>query len=244
MVKRMDTQGIIAFFDGMSMDAASRLYLKYHANRFSFLLGLLEDCIGTMAGGTCESCLDVGPNYLTVLLRECGIASRIDSIGFHDDRFPCRAGDAHFEFDLRNTVLQERWPRIGPYDLVVMAEVIEHLPVHLPVIFAFLASLVKPGGHLVVQTPNACSLSKRMSFLMGRNPFDLIRDDRENPGHFREYTIRELTDHGVSAGFGVRRATTRNYFSGERLRSKALARVSPLLPASLRNGITLWLVRE
>lgn len=243
-MKHMDTRGIIAFFDRMSMDEPSRMYLKYHAQRFSFLLGLLDDCIGTMAGGVCESCLDVGPNYLTLLLRECEVASRIDSIGFHDDRFPCRAGDAHFEFDLRDAVERERWPRIGPYDLVVMAEVIEHLPVYLPVTFAFLASLVKPGGYLVIQTPNACSLSKRMRFLTGRNPFDLIRDDRENPSHFREYTIRELTDHGVSAGFEVRRVVTRNYFLGERLRSKVFARISPLLPPSLRSGITLLLAKK
>jgi 2-polyprenyl-3-methyl-5-hydroxy-6-metoxy-1,4-benzoquinol methylase len=130
------------------------------------------------------------------------------------------------------------------YDLVVMAEVIEHLPVSPSHVFSFLASLLRPGGYLLLQTPNACSLSKRLKMLIGRNPFELIRDDLHNPGHFREYTMRELAGYAGAAGFNVRRVTTANYFSGERLHSRVAAGISFALPAPLRNGITMWLVRE
>jgi len=197
-----------------------------------------------MAGNKCARILDVGPGFLTELLRVSGIADTIDSLGFWDGRFQCRDSDVHFEFDLKNTADRSLWPQLPLYDLVVMAEVIEHLPVSPAHVFAFLASLVKPGGYLLLQTPNACSLSKRLRLLCGRNPFELIRDDLHNPGHFREYTIRELAGYCRVSGFKVRRVYTDNYFTGEQWYSKALAGVSRMLPTSLRNGITLWLVKE
>lgn len=173
-----------------------------------------------------------------------GISQTVDSLGFWDDRFKCRDSDTHYEFDLRNIVDRSLWPRPPLYDLVVMAEVIEHLPVDSPDVFAFLASLVKSGGSLFLQTPNACSLPKRLKMLSGRNPFELIHDDLHDPGHVREYTVRELKGFAAAAGFKVQRVYTANYFSGEKWHSRVLAGVSPALPATLRNGITLWLVRE
>ena len=78
------------------------------------------------------------------------------------------------------------------YDLVVFAEVIEHLhtsPVHT---LAFVRGLLADAGVLILQTPNAASLPKRLKLLAGRNPYELIRADGGNPGHFREYTLAEL----------------------------------------------------
>lgn len=243
MAFELDYERIIEYFGDWGLDDASRYYVRFHAKRYAFLLKLLQECIGKMPGKTCERLLDIGPGFLTQLLREGGIAETVDSLGCWDDRFKCRDGDAHFEFDLKNTVDRTLWPRPPLYDLVVMAEVIEHLPVSPSHVFAFLASLVRPGGYLLLQTPNACSLSKRLKMLVGRNPFELIRDNLHNPGHFREYTVRELAGYAGASGFKVRGAATANYFSGERLCSRVAAGISFALPPPLRNGITLWLVR-
>lgn len=200
--------------------------------------------VAQMPGGKCERLLDIGPNFLTEFLRGGEIAEIIDGLGFRDGRFSLRDCDTHHEFDLRNVVDRSMWPNPQPYDLVVMAEVIEHLPVSTAGVFAFLASLVRPGGCLLLQTPNACSLSKRLKMLIGRNPFELIREDHHNPGHFREYTTRELRDFASAAGFRVHRVCAANYFSGDRWFSKVAAAISFALPASLRNGITMWFERE
>ena len=243
-VDRMNTKQILDFFKDWDLDEDSRFYVNFHAKRYSFLLGLLDECIGTMEGKTCIRGLDIGPGFLTELLRSGGIADTLDSLGFWDGRFQCRDGDTHFEFDLKNTVDSSLWPQPPLYDLVVMAEVIEHLPVSPSHVFAFLAGLVKPGGYLLLQTPTACSLSKRIRLLCGSNRFELIREDLHNPGHFREYTISELVGFAEASGFKVRRIYTRNYFTGEKWYSKALAMGSSMLPASLRSGITLWLVKK
>ena len=59
------------------------------------------------------------------------------------------------------------------------------------------------GGVLVVQTPNAVSLPRRLAMLGGRNPYELIREDATNPGHFREYTAAELRRYAAVAGLAV-----------------------------------------
>ena len=95
------------------------------------------------------------------------------------------------------------WRALGPYRLVIMAEVIEHLYTAPRLVLSYLHTLLEDGGHLVVQTPNAAALHNRLLMLAGRNPYELIREKTNDPGHFREYTRRELTAVAEAAGFQV-----------------------------------------
>ena len=105
------------------------------------------------------------------------------------------------------------WPRENVrFDLIVCAETIEHL--HTPPEFALmmLGSLLKPGGVLLVTTPNACNIAQRLKLLLGSNPFERIRYYSRNPGHFREYTRSEMIEMGKTAGLEVRECRTINFF--------------------------------
>ena len=68
-----------------------------------------------------------------------------------------------------------------------------------------------PGGHLILQTPNATALAKRIRMLFGRNPYDPIREESGNPGHFHEHTVDELVRAVDEAGLEVTRVLTENY---------------------------------
>jgi hypothetical protein len=48
--------------------------------------------------------------------------------------------------------------------------------------------------------------------LLGKNPFEMIRTTLDNPGHFREYTINEMTSIAQEAGFQIRNVECRNYY--------------------------------
>ncbi|HWA33598.1 MAG TPA: class I SAM-dependent methyltransferase, partial [Cyclobacteriaceae bacterium] len=50
-------------------------------------------------------------------------------------------------------------------DIVVLAETIEHIPDQLS-LFAEIARILKPGGHLILTTPNSSSLRSRFSQFM------------------------------------------------------------------------------
>jgi SAM-dependent methyltransferase len=137
--------------------------------------------------------LDVGAADEATLLRRLSGAT-VDTLGFDDERFPPGPGERHVRFDLKEAERRDAWPELEPYDLVVCAEVIEHLPVAPQHVVAFLASALRPGGWLVLQTPNAARLANRVRLLAGKNPFEPLRPDSTSPGHFREYTVDELLD--------------------------------------------------
>ena len=71
----------------------------------------------------------------------------------------------------------------GPYDVVLATEIIEHVA-HPDEFLAKLAELVKPGGHIIMTTPNG-------SYFRNRLPRFLDYDD---PGRFEAVQFRPNAD--------------------------------------------------
>src|SRR5690606_13095782 len=127
------------------------------------------------------------------------------------------------------------------FDLVVCCEVIEHLytsPVKL--LNNFYQSL-NPNGYLIIQTPNAVSLRKRLSLLSGNNPYNVPRENLKNPGHFREYTAKELKEMAIGIGFNVEYLMIDEYFEYPSMASKLYRTLKNIIPPNLRSGITIIL---
>ena len=196
----------------------------------------MGDVIGAPPGTV--RVLDVGPAYQTALLRAMWDGLVVDTLGFGDIRFAPRAGERHFHVDLNETAGAEVVE--GGHDLVVVAEVIEHLYTAAPTVLAFLRRFLRAGGTLLLQTPNAVALPRRLKMLIGRNPTEPIRPNRLDPGHFHEYTVAELAAAAAAADLTVDHVDLANYFAnGGRLRRRYNELVAPRLPGSLRDGITI-----
>ena len=185
--------------------------------------------------------LDVGPFIQTQLMAERLDGAVLETLGFVGHP----AADRHSPLDLNELVDPTVMPEIGPYDLIVLAEVIEHLYTAPELVLEGLASRLSPVGRLIVQTPNAIALEKRMKLLLGRHPYERILPGREN--HFREYTVAELVDAGRRAGLEPEGWIVRNYFDYEGLaRRKRLVydAICSIRPESLADGITIWFGRS
>lgn len=94
------------------------------------------------------------------------------------------------------------------FDLVTWCEVIEHLtenPVHT---LAEIHRVLKPGGVLVISTPNASRADSIVNFLLGRNIYDPYHLGAPLKGsrHSREYTLAELTGLLEGCGYSIDRA--------------------------------------
>jgi len=218
-------------------DAESVAYLETHRLRYRTLLGHVASNITGLGRARI---LDIGPSYESELIRRLWPQAIVDSLGFLDGRLmPPRAGEEHTEFDLVQAADQASWPERQPYDLIVFAEVIEHLYISPGLVMQMLASLLGLGGTIIIQTPNAVALSRRFWLLMGRNPFESIRDDLHQAGHYREYTASELRDLCQQAGFRVKTVELQNYFLSGSRKNHLLVRLGPIVPRTLRQGITL-----
>jgi hypothetical protein len=204
------------------------VYLRTHERRYAVLLDLI-------AGLAPKRILVVGPSFESALLRERFPAATVNTLGWLDHRFPLREGERHVELDLNAGA----YPELEPHDVVVCCEVIEHLHVPAAGVLRFLASGLGPGGHLVLQTPNATALPKRIRMLVGRNPYEPVRSEPGNPGHFHEYTVAELRAAVHDAGLEITRLLTANYFDHGSRKNRAYRTVGSVLPETLREGITV-----
>jgi SAM-dependent methyltransferase len=102
----------------------------------------------------------------------------------------------------------------GHYATVLCCELIEHLsadPMHL---MSEINRILKPGGYLVLTTPNAVALRAIAGILNGLHPGSFpayLRSSRASQGdqrHNREYTPREIEQLVETSGFEVTRLET------------------------------------
>ena len=176
-------------------------YLDFHRERLQYVVRL---CERLWPAAENARVLDIGRSELSRLLAErfrnletMGFALS-DDAGGHTTSW--RMPGAHHVFDLNQAWAPDQWPAAKGFDVIVMAEVIEHLHTAPELVLTMLNSMLAPGGYLIVQTPNAAAIHKRLKLLLGKNPNERIRPYHMNPGHFREYTKAELIEIGRAAG--------------------------------------------
>jgi SAM-dependent methyltransferase len=220
---------VLAGLDDPAQRAEWSWYLDYHARRYATLMEVV-------ASVAAQRVLNVGPMFETHLLRSTG--ATVDTLGFANPPFAPREGERHIEADLNQLTSDGD----ESYDAIVMAEVIEHLHTSPVLVLRDLASWLRPGGTLIVQTPNAVALHKRVRMAAGRNPLEPIREDASNPGHFHEYTLAELTGAARAAGLEPAGVRAENYFGASR-GARAYAALGRVVPRGLRHGFTVWMRR-
>ena len=123
-------------------------------------------------------------------------------------------GRAHFSIDLESRH-EKHWEPLqaaGPYDLVVFAEVLEHLQAEPVALMRDLLGLLAANGVLYLTTPNFFRQENLEKLAEGLNPQPYYPGPAENWDahyHYREYTMMEL-EQIVEQARGVRAAA---YFS-------------------------------
>lgn len=235
-------------FSAWNLDNEARIYLQVHSKRYNYLLSLVQHFRNSFSAKEI-SILDIGPSFFTQMLKEQFLHDKILALGFahpnsRGGQFPPQlqlSNEEFFPFDLNDAQFPERWIKLPANEIVIMAEVIEHLHTAPTLVLKFLKTIVKPNGYLIIQTPNAVALAKRIMFMLGRNPFEIIRENIDNPGHFREYTLKELRQLAENAGFAVVLTECKSYFNARNSLEKLYITVTNILPASLRTGITMVL---
>jgi 2-polyprenyl-3-methyl-5-hydroxy-6-metoxy-1,4-benzoquinol methylase len=232
--KCLSGEDVVALFRDGTLDETLDPYLSFHAERIAYLCMILEPIVAEVnrVVGRPARLLDVGPGHLTITIAKLfGDRIDLDTLGFASVPFVDHAHmtGRHVDFDLNSAQHPEQWVSAGPYDIVIMAEVIEHVYTAPTLVLKFISTLMKPRGLLVIQTPNAVSLRKRVKLAIGRHPYEEIRETTQNPGHFREYTLSELRSVCFAAGFEIERATLTDYWSEVPIaRAKQLAHTNPL----------------
>jgi SAM-dependent methyltransferase len=117
-----------------------------------------------------------------------------------------RSGDAQtFTFDHFN-VETERFPYPDDsFDVALFCEILEHLPNDPIHTLCELHRVLRPGGTLVLTTPNATRRENLVRMVRGDNVYEQLSGYGTYGRHNREYTVAELGTLLVSCGWDVER---------------------------------------
>jgi SAM-dependent methyltransferase len=191
------------FMEKYDADQAGRKDLEsmiyYQASRSKF-----DEIVSLMALEPFSSVIEIGTSELPFLLK-CVAPSfhvaTLDPSPSHQER--CNIAGIEF---IQGDVLLAPLPiPDNHYDLILFSEVLEHLRGNPRIAFNEFFRILKPGGRLIVTTPNLVRLNSRFNFLRGRSPLEKIGGN-DWQGHFREYVLSELRDFAGSTGFTMVKA--------------------------------------
>lgn len=146
--------------------------------------------------------LEVGGGQIALLMR--GL--------FEDDTTVADISEDHAEavtrFGVNHVIcdlLYDDLPETNAYDIVVLCEVIEHLPIPVHLVLAKIRQWLKPGGYILLTTPNLYRLRNGLRLLLGLPLFcPFFYPERGNSlGHPLEYSADHLRWQMEQAGFDV-----------------------------------------
>lgn len=221
-----------------------RFYMATHRKRFL----AIAEAVARYRPSDTPRMLDVGPAVQTEMLRLLYPDATIDSLGWSGEDAPARDHERHIQYDLDHASMASTWPDSDQsYDLVILAEVIEHLNVRPVTLLDLLGGFLAPGGHLIIETPNAAALPKRIRSALGRHPYGPAHNMsgegvglRDFHGHFREYLLEEIVAIGQAAGLECIHTEYRNDYSYQHRAGRMMERIVPFLPERLHMHI--WVI--
>ncbi len=147
-----------------------------------------------------DKVLEIGGGQLALLLKQLyEIEGSVADVNNKYSDSLLKFGINFKPCDLLYDDLEER----DVYDLVVLCEVIEHMPVPPYVILNKIKQWIKPGGLIFMTTPNLYRLRNLVRLALGMKVFDtfVIPEKGQSIGHPLEYSKTQLKWQLENAGF-------------------------------------------
>ncbi|MCD7439661.1 class I SAM-dependent methyltransferase [Streptomyces lincolnensis] len=172
---------------------------------------MLAAALGPAGTRGARTILDVGCGDGTAAATAAPLLTGHRLIGVDWSQDALKRARAHLTYPIRGELTGPGLPfGTGCADAVLFSEVIEHL-VDPDAALDELRRVLRPGGHLMLSTPNLAAWYNRGLLLAGVQPvFSEVslrgihgRPGREVVGHLRLYTARALREFVTAAGFRV-----------------------------------------
>lgn len=212
------------------------LYAETHATRFYETLRFLPE----LAADARVLELGAVPYYFTILMeRFLGVRPEVlsffevEKCGAATHTVENAACGERYEFPYRPLNIEtEVFPfPDGTFDLVLCCEVLEHLLINPSHMLYEAHRVLRPGGRILITTPNAVRWDNLFALVRGSNIYDRYHGNGIYGRHNREYSTSEVAELLKANGYEIERLETRSVYrrfldfvSGRRDNIFALAR--------------------
>ena len=211
-------------------------YISNHINRIAFDLQIIRNLVPLDSRVLEVGCI---PLMLTSSLSKLGY-TEVTGVDIAPERYGSSLRNLRLHV-IKCDIENGTWPfDSASFDAVICFEVFEHLRINLKVTAGELARVLKPGGTLLLSSPNLRSLEGIENFLFRNRAYSCIGDIFEeydkldklgHMGHVREYTTTEVVIFLRKMGFEVTKLIFRENYRG-------LSRLITKLFPSLRPFVT------
>src|SRR5687768_2355176 len=171
---------------------------------------MLAEALGPATSGA-QTVIDIGCGDGSAAATAAPLLAGHRIIGVDWSHDALKRAHTHIPYVVRGELTDGGLPfRSGCADAVLFSEVVEHL-VDPDAALDEIHRILRPGGHLMLSTPNLAAWYNRALLLAGVQPvFSEVslraihgRPGREVVGHLRLYTARALREYVTAAGFDV-----------------------------------------
>ncbi|MCB2180418.1 MAG: class I SAM-dependent methyltransferase [Desulfobulbaceae bacterium] len=192
-----------------------RNYAVHDFRRFVYTLGLTDGMSG--------KCLELGANpYFTTMLLQQFTPLELALGNYFDPSHPDEGKQTCFyqdfetgkrstvQFDYRHfNIEDDRFPYSNAeFDLVIFAEIIEHLLKDPCKVLREIKRVLRPGGVMILTTPNVARLENVARLISGENIYDPYSGYGPYGRHNREYNRHDLVQLLQHEGFAINKHFT------------------------------------
>lgn len=207
-------EGINALFSSCELEGAPKQeldnYWREDWRRFVYTYGLTSDLRG--------SCLELGANpYFTTILLRLYTPLQLTLANYFGPHFAATSAQTlsvtdpgtgerqRLSLGFEHFNVEDASFPFAPasFDVVLLCEVIEHLQSDPVKVLREIKRVLKPGGHLILTTPNVSRLENVARMLAGANIYDPYSGYGPYGRHNREYNRHELALLLKYCGFEV-----------------------------------------
>ena len=191
-------------------------YVSDGWERIQVVLGLLTDLL--RQGGRRVLELGANPYIMTLLIRQ-RLDVELELVNFFGDdtdtiesTHVAELNGERVDFRFRHfNVERDLFPYPNDtFDCVLFCEVLEHLLLSADRVVAEIARVLRPGGHVIVSTPNATRLTNLYFLALGQSIWEGYSEHGAYGRHNREFTLAEVRDLLGRHGFAVTHAEARS----------------------------------
>lgn len=212
-------------------------YFNFHKNRFDFLLGVLVDYFKPGA-----KFLDIGSfnGYLMLGAKLIGY----ETSGTDLKQFVEGTKELSSYYNFNNLAADLSFEPLpypdNSFDLILFSETLEHLNFYPLNLFKEISRVLRPGGTVIITTPNLIRLNNVFKMIIGQSINHEIEKDYGPGTHYREYSFKEIRYLSEQANLKIFSHRALNFkYPDLSAASKITDRLSVFFPARKRDLIII-----